>query len=107
MATREVKAILSRMNLIDEAVSVVVTNNGQELITIDDISQLNEKTVEGLCWVLRRTGGTIEKNPGITVSVMVEVNLQGMIYYINQFKNIRHTVTHADVELSKFRSMYH
>ena len=95
------------MNLIDEAVSVVVTNNGQELITIDDISQLNEKTVEGLCWVLRRTGGTIEKNPGITVSVMVEVNLQGMIYYINQFKNIRHTVTHADVELSKFRSMYH
>ena len=32
----------------DEAVGVVVDNNGQGLITIDDFAQLNEKYVEGL-----------------------------------------------------------
>ena len=48
MATRGAKATLSRMNLTDEAVGVVVANDGQGLITIDDFAQLNEKSVEGL-----------------------------------------------------------
>ena len=38
---------------------------------------------------------------------MAEANLQGMIYYINHFKRIVRTCTHADVELSKVRMMYH
>ena len=46
--------MLSRMKLIDEAVAVVVANDEQGLIKIDDFSQLNEKSVEGLCRVLRR-----------------------------------------------------
>ena len=51
MTTRSVKAMLSRMRLTDEDVGVVVANDGQELITIDDIYQFNEKSLEGLCWV--------------------------------------------------------
>ena len=44
--------MLSITKLIDEADGVVAANNGQGLITIDDFAQLNEKSVEGLCWVL-------------------------------------------------------
>ena len=61
--------MLSRMKLTDEAIGVVVANNGQELITIDYFAQLNNKSVEGLCCVLRRprwtTGGVF--NPGFAV----------------------------------------
>ena len=101
--------MFSRMNLIDKAVGVVVSNNGQGLITIDDFAQLNEKSVEGLCWVLRSPGGTTGgvSNPGVVVSAMAETDLQGMIYCIKHFKRIRRTCTHTDVYLSKFRAMYH
>ena len=40
MATRIVKAVLSRMKMIDEAADIVVTNDGQGLITIDEFSLL-------------------------------------------------------------------
>ena len=58
MATIGAKVMMSRMNLTEGAVAVFIANNGQGLITIDDFSQLNEKSVEGLCRVLRRPGGT-------------------------------------------------
>ena len=38
---------------------------------------------------------------------MAEVNLQGMIYYINHFKRIMCVCTHAAVELFQVRTMYH
>ena len=65
--------------------------------------------MEGICQVLRRHGGTTGgvSNPGVTVSVMADANLQGMVYYINQFKRIGCTRTHAYVDLSKIRAMYH
>ena len=44
--------MLSIMKLTDETVGVVVANDGQGIIIIDDFSQLNEKSVEGLFWVL-------------------------------------------------------
>ena len=70
---------------------------------------MNEKSVEGLCRVLRRPGGTIGglSNTGVAVSEMAEANLQGMIYYIKHFKRIGRMFTHADVELSKVHEMYH
>ena len=37
----------------------------------------------------------------------LEANLQGIIYYINHFKKIGRTCTHADVEIAKVRVMYH
>ena len=46
------------MKLTDEAVDVVVVNYGQRLTIIDGFSQLNNKSVEGLCRLLRRPGGT-------------------------------------------------
>ena len=49
MATRGEKKILSRMKLIDQAVAVVVTNNGQGILTIDDFAHLNDKSLEGIC----------------------------------------------------------
>ena len=58
MATRSAKAVLSIMNITDEAVGVFVANNGQRIITIDYLSHLNYKSVEGICRVLRRPGGT-------------------------------------------------
>ena len=58
MATRVAKAMLYIMKLTYEAVGVVVANFGQGLITINDFAKLNEKSVEGLCWVLRRNRGT-------------------------------------------------
>ena len=90
-------------------VAVVVTNDGQGLVTIDDVSQLNEKSVEGLFRVLRRPGGTSGRvsNPGVAVSLMAEANLQRVIYYTKHFKRIRHTCKHAYVELFKVWSMYH
>ena len=69
MATIGAKVMMSRMNLIEGAVAVFIANNGQGLITIDDFSQLNEKSVEGLCRVLRRPGGNFGGvyNPGVAV----------------------------------------
>ena len=95
------------MRLPDEAVAVVAANDGQGLITIDDFAQLNDKSVESICWVLRRPGGTSGGvyNPGVAVSDMAEANLQGMIYYIKHFKSIGRTCTHADFELSKVGTM--
>ena len=50
MATRGAKAMLSIMNMTDEAIGVVVVvNDGQWITKIDDFAQLNEKIVEGLC----------------------------------------------------------
>ena len=46
-------------------------------------------------------------NPGVAVSGMAEANLQGIIYYINHFKRIGCTCTHANVELAKYRAIYH
>ena len=52
MATSGEKAVLYIMNLTDEAVGVVVSNDGQGLITIEYFAQLNEKSVAGICRVL-------------------------------------------------------
>ena len=46
-------------------------------------------------------------NPGVAVSAMAEANLQGMIYYIKHFKIIGRTCMHADIKISKVRTMYH
>ena len=64
--------MLSIMKLIDEAYGVVAANNGQGLIPIDDFSQSNEKSVEGLFQVLQRPGGTTRgvSNTRVAVSVM-------------------------------------
>ena len=48
------------MKLTEEAVGVVVDKNGQGIVTNDDFTQLNEKSVEGIFRVLRRPGGTTE-----------------------------------------------
>ena len=41
MATRGAKAMLSIMNMTDEAIGVVVANDGQWITKIDDFAQLN------------------------------------------------------------------
>ena len=46
-------------------------------------------------------------NTGVSVSVMAEANLKGMIYYIKHFKRIKHMCRHTNVELSKVPEMYH
>ena len=109
MATIGVKLMLSWMKLTDKAASFVVANDGQGVITIKDFAQLNDKAVESLCRVLWRPGGTTwgVSNPSVAVLAMAEANLQGMIYFIKNFKIIGHTCTHAGVELAKFRAMYH
>ena len=109
MSTRSAKAMLSIMKLADEAVGIVVANDGQGPITIDDFDQLNEKSVEGLCCLLKIPRGTTLGvcNPGVAVSAMAEANLQVMIYYIKNLKMIGRTCTHADVDIAKVREMYH
>ena len=109
MATRNMMTVLAQMNLIYESVGVIIANDGQGIITIDDIAQLNEKYVEVIYQVLRRDGGTEGgmSNPGVAESAMDEANLQVMIYYINKFKRIGHTCTHAYVELAKVWVIYH
>ena len=104
-----VKTMLAQMMLIYEAVGVVIANDGRGLILIDDFSQLNEKSVEGLLQVLRRyvgdTGGV--SNPGVSVSAMAKSNLQGVIYHIKYFNHIGRTCKNANVELTKFCALYH
>ena len=46
-------------------------------------------------------------NPGVAVSAMSDVNLQGMVYAIKRFKRIGRMCTHANFELSKVRAMFH
>ena len=72
MTTRSVKAMLSRMKLKDEAVGVVIANDGQRLITIEYFPQTNEEYVEGLFRVLQRPGWTTwgVSNPRVVVSSM-------------------------------------
>ena len=84
------------MNLTYEAVGVAVANNGQGLITIDYFAHLTEKSVEGIFRFLRRPGGTIVgvSNHGVSVSVMAEANLEGMISYNKHFKRIGCTCTY-------------
>ena len=100
--------MLSRIKLTYEAVSAVVANDGHRIIGIDDVSQLNVKSVEGLCWFLLSPGGNTGgvSNPGVVVSAMSEANLQGMIYHNKVIKRIGSTCTHANVELAKVREMY-
>ena len=64
--------------------------------------------MEGLVQGLHRPGGTTGgvSNPRVSVSVMDEANLQGMIYYIKHIKRIGRICTHDDVELAKVRAMY-
>ena len=46
-------------------------------------------------------------NTRVAVSAIDEANLQVMIYYIKHFKRIGCTCTHANVELAKYRAIYH
>ena len=46
-------------------------------------------------------------NPGVAVSAMDEANLQGIIYYIKNFKRIGLTCTRTYVEFSKVRAIFH
>ena len=61
--------MLSIMKLTDEAVAVFISNDGQEIIIMDDFSQLNEKSVKGICRVLRNPGGNtgVASNPGFSM----------------------------------------
>ena len=99
MAIKYANTMLVQMKLIDEAASVVVDSYRQGLISIDDLTNFNEKYVEGLYQVLHRPGGTTGgvSNPGVVVSEISEANLQGMVYYIKNFKRIRRTYKHANV----------
>ena len=63
MNTRNAKAMLSKLKLTDESVGVVVSNDGQGLITVDDFAQVNEKYVEDLCRVLQRPKGNTGGGP--------------------------------------------
>ena len=67
MAARSAKAMFSRMMLTYEAFGVVVAKNGQGVIMVDDFTQFNGKSVEGICRVLKRPGGNTAgvSNPGI------------------------------------------
>ena len=38
---------------------------------------------------------------------MAEANLQGIIYHIKHLKKIGRTYTHANVDLTKVRAIYH
>ena len=98
MSTINAKTMLAQMKLTDEAVGAVVANDGQGLIKI-----LNEKSVEGLCKVLQKSGGTAEEvsNSGVVVSSMAEANLQGTIYYIKNSKRIWRTCMHDDIDKAK------
>ena len=58
MSTRNAKSMLAQMKLTDKSVGIIISNDGQGLITIDDLSQLNEKSVEGLFRVLQKPVGT-------------------------------------------------
>ena len=49
--------MLYRMKITEEFIGVVVANDGQGIISVDDFAQLNEKSVEGICWVLLRPEG--------------------------------------------------
>ena len=49
--------MLSIMKLTDESFGVIFAKNSQGLNTIDYLSQLNEKYLEGLFQVLQRPGG--------------------------------------------------
>ena len=104
MSTINAKTMLAQMKLTDEAVGAIVANDGQGLIKI-----LNEKSVEGLCKVLQKSGGTAEEvsNSGVVVSSMAEANLQGTIYYIKNSKRIGRTCTHANVDLVTVRAIYY
>ena len=84
MTTRSARAMLYRKKLTDEAIGVIIANDYQGIIKIDNFAQLNEKYVEGLCWFPQIPTGIAGgvSNPGVAVSEMAEVNLQGMIYYI-------------------------
>ena len=109
MATQIVKMMLPIMKLKDEAACVVVSKNSQGIITIDDLSRLSDKSVEGIIRVLRIPGGNNSglSDHGVAVSAMAESNLQGIIYHINHFKIIGSTLTHIHVEFSKVHTMYH
>ena len=51
MTTRSVKAMLYQMKPAYEYVGVVIDNDVQGLIKIDDFTQSNEKSMEGLLQV--------------------------------------------------------
>ena len=46
-------------------------------------------------------------NPRVEVSQMAEANLQGVVYYIKHSNGIGRICTHANVDIAKFRIMYH
>ena len=85
MATRNKKAVLAQMKLTDEAVGVIISNYGQGLITIFYFSQLNDKSLEGICRFWKRPGETTGgvSNTGVVVSEIYEANLQGMFITSN------------------------
>jgi hypothetical protein len=78
-----VRNMLQRISLSLEAATEVTAVNGQNLSGVNDFLQLEDKDIETMCRVIRRSGGVNaagNTNPGISVSAMAEVNLKRMIY---------------------------
>ena len=104
------RQMLMRMSLAQPAAEMIIDPQGQGLSNIADFLELDRDTsVEVLCKVLRRPGGTTAAgvaNHGVSVSAMAETNLSGMVYFIKHRQRIGRTCEFADVLLPAVRRLY-
>ena len=77
--------MLVRMKLSNEAAVEVTSNAGQGLSSIDDFAEMDKEGVELVFRQLARPGGVDaagNRNPGIKVSAVAQLNFGLMCYYV-------------------------
>ena len=101
--------MLVRMKLSDEAAAEVTSNAGQGLSSIDDFAEMDKDGVELVFRQLARPGGVDaagNRNPGIKVSAVAQLNFGLMCYYVKHKKQrVDRSVTFASVNLAAVKRL--
>ena len=114
------RQLYQRLGFSEPAANAILT--GQNIVSLEDIRELDESRCSNLCKNLRRPGGTIPNpaaqganpppgvqenipNPGLAVSESAEFNLQLAVYFLRHQQRVSRPVPIGGVTLNAVRAL--
>ena len=114
------RQLYQRLGFSEPATNAILT--GQNILSLEDIRELDESRCSNLCKNLRRPGGTIPNlaaqgpnpppgiqenipNPGLAVSESAEFNLQLAVYFLRHQQRVSRPVPIGSVTLNAVRAL--
>lgn len=103
-------ALFVRLGFSQEA-SAILTDQAQQNMSLEVMTQFEDDECKTLCQNLRRPGGTIQipaaqvganpqnvPNPGVAVSAQAEINLKVACFMVRHYNRVNRTITAAAID---------